>query len=546
MAVKFLTNIDLNRNQLLNASFQVLATPPGNAFEGQMYFDSGLDSIQVYSGSTWKTHISSIVSGGSYSAALSTNESNGEVTLTLNLASGSIAGLMTAADFTKLADATEEATPGKLVIRNGSGNISVATPTQTAHAATKGYVDGARQGLDVKASVRAISTTNITLSGEQEIDGVNVVDGDRVLVVGQTGSITNGIYDVAAGAWSRSDDADSSADVTTGMFTFVSEGTIYADSGWVLTTNDAIVLNTTALSFTQNSGAGQSIAGNGLTKDGNSIDVVGTADRITVNADSVDIASTYVGQSSITTLGTITTGVWTGTDVAVADGGTGAGTASDARTNLGVAIGSDVQAYDAELAAVAGLVSAADRLPYFTGSGTASLATFTAAGRALVDDADADAQRTTLGLVIGTNVQAWDTELDAIASVTSAADKLPYFTGLGTAAVADFTAAGRALVDDASNADMRNTLAETSATSLTTSTPRIARIAQQGSAADIGGTSTTTVTHNFGTTSVVVQVFQVSTGETVITDVTRSSSNALSVVILGEVDLNAYMIVVTG
>jgi len=266
MAVKFVTNIDLNRNQLLNASFQVLATPPGNAFEGQMYFDSGLDSIQVYSGSTWKTHISSIVSGGSYSAALSTNESNGAVTLTLNLASGSIAGLMTVADFTKLADATAEATPGKLVIRDGSGNISVATPTQTAHAATKGYVDGARQGLDVKASVRAISTTNITLSGEQEIDGVNVVDGDRVLVVGQTGSITNGIYDVAAGAWSRSDDADSSADVTTGMFTFVSEGTIYADSGWVLTTNDAIVLNTTALSFTQNSGAGQSIAGNGLTK----------------------------------------------------------------------------------------------------------------------------------------------------------------------------------------------------------------------------------------------------------------------------------------
>jgi phage-related tail fiber protein len=218
------------------------------------------------------------------------------------------------------------AAPTADVSLNSQKITNLATPTSDTDAATKAYVDASRSGLDVKASVRAATTANITLSGTQTIDGVAVIAGDRVLVKDQSTASTNGIYVVAAGAWSRSTDADTDAEVHAGMFTFVEEGTVNADSGWVLSTNNPIVVGSTSLTFAQFSGAGQITAGAGLTKTGNTIDAVGTSDRITVNADSIDIASTYVGQTSITTLGTITTGTWNGTTIAVANGGTGATT----------------------------------------------------------------------------------------------------------------------------------------------------------------------------------------------------------------------------
>ena len=189
--------------------------------------------------------------------------------------------------------------------------------------------------MDIKQSVRVATTTNITLSGTQTVDGVALAVGDRVLVKNQTTASENGIYVVQSGAWTRADDANSNQEVNSGLFVFVEQGTTNAASGWVLTTPNPITLGTTGLTFVQFSGAGQIIAGSGLSKSGNTLSVLGTANRITVSASGVDIASNYAGQTSITTLGTITTGTWQGSTIGVAYGGTGATTAAGARANLG-------------------------------------------------------------------------------------------------------------------------------------------------------------------------------------------------------------------
>jgi len=233
---------------------------------------------------------------------------------------------------------------------HGTGTVTVPSGYQgrsgfTADSLTnKAYVDSVANGLDVKASVRVATTANLTAtysngagtltnSGSQAaiaIDGVTLVANDRVLVKNQSTAAQNGFYKVTtvgsgSANWvlTRTPDADAASELTAGAFTFAEEGTANGDNGYVLSTNGAVTLGTTAITFEQFSGAGQITAGNGLTKSGNTIDAVGTANRIAVAADTIDIASTYVGQTSLTTLGTIATGTWAATDVAVAHGGTG-------------------------------------------------------------------------------------------------------------------------------------------------------------------------------------------------------------------------------
>jgi hypothetical protein len=238
------------------------------------------------------------------------------------------------------------ATPTAAVAFGSQRITGLGDPTGAQDAATKAYVDAIAQGLDVKASVQYATVSNIAsiasanaATVQAALDPVSAAAPtlatlDRVLVKNQTTASENGIWAWNGTALVRSSDADTGTKLTSGAFTFVEKGDTLADSGWVLTTDGAITIGTTSLAFTQFSGGGSVTAGNGINKTGNTISVVGTTNRISVSGAGVDISSAYVGQSTITTLGVITTGTWTGTAIAVANGGTGATSASAARTNL--------------------------------------------------------------------------------------------------------------------------------------------------------------------------------------------------------------------
>ena len=285
------------------------------------------------------------------------------------------------------------AAPTGSVSANSQKITNLADPTGDNDAANKGYVDGVAQGLDVKQSVQACTTSNITLSGTQTIDGVSVSVDERVLVKEQSVASQNGLYLCKSGSWVRTDDLAAGADAA-GAFVFVEAGSANGDKGFVCTTNKgSATVGSDSLAFSQFSSSGEVTAGDGLQKSGSEL--------------SVDLKSNggLVIESSELALKLDASSI-TGT-LAISDGGTGGTSSSVARTNLGVAIGSDVMAHSAKLDAIAAL-------------NTTDGGIIVGNGSTFVLETGATA-RSSLGVSIGSQVQAYDADLDNLSGCQSGA-----------------------------------------------------------------------------------------------------------------------------
>ena len=313
--------LDLSKYEARNLRAHQLGTAPAAPVTGQLYYNTADNTLYWWDGTAWQSAKGTApdatpstkgivqLAGDLAGTAASPQIAAGVIT-DAEVAAANKDGVVGTPSLRTLGAGAQQGMPGNRTLDaitapaadvnlNAKKITSLAEPVAAQDAATKLYVDAAAAGLDAKASVRAASTGNLTLSAPQTVDGVSLIAGDRVLVKDQSTPATNGLYLVAAGAWTRTTDADAWAELP-GAHTFVEAGTVNADTGWVCTVEPGGTLNTTAMPWVQFSAAGQLTAGAGLTKTGSTLDV-GQGAGITVAADTVAVAAGGVTDAMLAT-----------------------------------------------------------------------------------------------------------------------------------------------------------------------------------------------------------------------------------------------------
>jgi hypothetical protein len=364
---KFLVPVDLTKQELQNARIQNLATAPSAPVVGQEYYDTALAHLYVWNGSAWEqasgvtatggggtvTSVglslpaiftvtgSPVTAAGTLTATLASEAANTVLAGPTGAAGAPTFRTLVAADVPRLDLLGAPTAPLSL---NNQRITNLASPTAATDAASKSYVDATVQGLDQKPTAQVATTAALpantyangtggigatltaTANGALTVDGYTPAVGDRILVKNETATANNGLYDVTqvgSGATpyilTRNVYMDAPAEFPGAFIPVEDAGTTNANSLWLCTNTVAPTVGTTAITFTQLNKGTDLQPGTGISITGNT----------------VAISATYVGQTSITTLGTITTGTWQGTAVAIGFGGTGAATAPAARANLG-------------------------------------------------------------------------------------------------------------------------------------------------------------------------------------------------------------------
>lgn len=265
-------SFNLDKNEIQNARIQNLASEPSSPVAGQIFFNTSTNLIGVYNGTAWVYYNSS---------TSDRDRANHTGTQTAS----TISNFDTQVRTNRL---DQMAQPTAEVNLGGQKIVGLQLPTFGSDGANKAYVDNAIAGLKWKNPVKVATTTNITLSGTQTIDGISVNVGDRVLVKNQSTASQNGIYDVSSSTWIRSSDMNAWAMVPSAAV-MVEQGTVNADTRWNCTSDSGGTLDTTAITFVQFAGIDLITAGDGLNKTGNTLSVNVDNESLKIESDTLKL-----------------------------------------------------------------------------------------------------------------------------------------------------------------------------------------------------------------------------------------------------------------